>query len=47
MAEKQSNRDRLKEITRNLGMHPTALSREIRRNLAKTKPGDGKTQAPS
>lgn len=36
-----SHGDRLKEIARNLGMHPTALLREIRRNRAKTKPGDG------
>ena len=42
-----SGGDRLKEIARNLGMHPIALSREIRRNRAKTKPGEGKTQAPS
>ena len=42
-----SGGDRLKEIARNLGMHPTAISREIRRNRSKTKPGDGKTQAPS
>lgn len=31
----------LKEIAKALGMHPTALSREIRRNRSKTKPGDG------
>ena len=42
-----SGGDRLKEIARNLGMHPTAISREIRRNRSKTKPGEGKTQAPS
>ena len=36
-----SHGDRLKEIARVIGMHPTALSREIRRNRHKTKPGDG------
>ena len=39
-----SGGDRLKEIARNLGMHPTALSMEIRRNRAKTKPGEGKSR---
>ena len=36
-----SNGNRLKEIAKALGMHPTALSREIRRNRSKTKPGEG------
>ena len=36
-----SHGNRLKEIAKALGMHPTALSREIRRNRSKTKPGDG------
>ena len=37
-----SHGNRLKEIAKALGMHPTALSREIRRNRSKTKQGDGK-----
>lgn len=36
-----SHGNRLKEIAKALGMHPTALSREIRRNRSKTKQGDG------
>ncbi|MBO8426248.1 MAG: helix-turn-helix domain-containing protein [Firmicutes bacterium] len=36
-----SHGNRLKEIAKALGLHPTALSREIRRNRSKTKLGDG------
>lgn len=36
-----SHGSRLKEIAEALGMHPTAISREIRRNRSKTKPGEG------
>lgn len=36
-----SHDNRLKEIAKALGMHPTALSREIRRNRSKAKPEDG------
>lgn len=36
-----SHGNRLKEIAKALGMHPTALSREIRRNRSKTKQGEG------
>ena len=35
-----SHGNRLKEIAKALGMHPTALSREIWRNRSKTKQGE-------
>ena len=36
-----SHGNRLEEIAKTIGMHPTALSREIRRNRSKTKQGEG------